>query len=152
MGDTCAHACLEQPFLSIVPTCFIWGSSYFPFPYYVLEISGSVSGGFSEKWCSPCKIWDENPFPSEEKKKISAFIDICTSFCMWLWWFFFLLPSSHSLMKMLNKTGLCRGPQGPNTRYFLSGVIAVYHDLFFPNHSSAVFNSCDSAPMQVNLN
>ena len=45
--------------------------------------------------------------------------------------FFFLLSSSHSLMKMLNKTGFCRGPQGPSTTYFPSGLIAVYHNIFF---------------------
>ena len=87
------------------------------------------------------------------KENKTFFSLICAPFSICGYNDFFLLSSSHSLMKMLNKTGFCRGPQGPSTTYFPSGLIAVYHNFFFfPTHSSAVFNSCDGAPMQVNLN
>ena len=101
-------------------------------------------------WNDVLQIWTYDHFSFERKLCSNWYV---LHFLYVTIMIFSLLSSSHSLMKILNKTGLWKGPQGPSTSYVPSGLIAVYHDFFFfPTHSSAVFNSCDSAPMQVNLN
>lgn len=52
-------------------------------------------------------------FLLKENKTLFSLIRAPFSICDYNDFFFFLLSSSHSLMKTLNKTGLCRGPQVP---------------------------------------
>lgn len=129
IGDSCAHTCIKQSFPNVIPSCFILGSHILLFPTMYMEISGHQFKGFSVKWCAP----DPNLQSFSFWKKIK----LCSHWYVLHFLYvtimiFFLLSSSHSLMKTLNKLGFAEVPKAQVPGIFQVVWLLFIMTFFFP--------------------